>query len=350
MNTHRLFQFVIAAVGAVCLMSILFVARVCAQGESPVAERLGQVLKLYGDLEFDKGLEMAGQILNQENLNIRDSMAIYSVMSMLVYGKGEEYIAKSYTYLEKMAALGPCTIQLPYDFWPQQLRDQWYKIVQAEGSLVCPEEGDRKIKTIAIMEFDNYSVGKYQEELGFITMGLADFFESDFSKLSSLRVVERDKVDYVLKEIELSKSGMVEKSTAIRVGKLLGAQIMVFGNVTQLDDRHAKMLIKAVKVETSEIIASVEKEGKPDYFRMEKELVKELAEKLDLTLDKETVSLIDESGTESLDAATLYSRGLYHMDKYDYKKAYEFFKMAYEKDNTFAEAKRKMDVYRPLAS
>jgi TolB-like protein len=314
MNTHRLFQFVIAAVGAVCLMSILFVAPVCAQGESPVAEKLGQALKFYGDLEFDKGLEMAGQILNQENLNIRDSMAIYSVMSMLVYGKGEEYIVKSYTYLEKMAALGPCTIQLPYDFWPQQLRDQWYKIVQAKGSLVCPEEGDQKIKTIAIMEFDNYSVGKYQEELGFITRGLADFFESDFSKLSSLKVVERDKVDYVLKEIELSKSGMVEKSTAIRVGKLLGAQIMVFGNVTQLDDRHAKMLVKAVKVETSEIIASVEKEGKPDYFKMEKELVKELAEKLDLTLDKETVSLIDESGTESLDAATLYSKGLYHMD------------------------------------
>ncbi len=350
MNTHRLFQFVIAAVGAVCLMSILFVAPVCAQGESPVAEKLGQALKFYGDLEFDKGLETAGQLLNQENLNIRDSMAIYSVMSMLVYGKGEEYIVKSYTYLEKMAALGPCTIQLPYDFWPQQLRDQWYKIVQAKGSLVCPEEGDQKIKTIAIMEFDNYSVGKYQEELGFITRGLADFFESDFSKLSSLKVVERDKVDYVLKEIELSKSGMVEKSTAIRVGKLLGAQIMVFGNVTQLDDRHAKMLVKAVKVETSEIVASVEKEGKPDYFKMEKELVKELAEKLDLTLDKETVSLIDESGTESLDAATLYSRGLCHMDKYDYKKAYEFFKMAYEKDDTFAEAKRKMDIYRPLAS
>ena len=86
------------------------------------------------------------------------------------------------------------------------------------------------------------------------------------------------------------------------------------------------------------------------YFKMEKELVKELAAKLDMTLTDETNALLDAGGTESFDAATLYSKGLHYMDKYDYKKAYDFFKLAYEKDNTFAEAKRKMDIYRPLAT
>jgi hypothetical protein len=125
---------------------------------------------------------------------------------------------------------------------------------------------------------------------------------------------------------------------------------MVFGSISQFDSREARMLVKAVKVETSEIIATVTKEGKPDYFKMQKELVKELAEKLDITLNKETVEFIDESGTESADAAALYSQGLFYMDQYDYKKAYEFFKRAYDKDNSFTEAKRKMDIYRPLAS
>ena len=41
--------------------------------------------------------------------------------------------------------------------------------------------------------------------------------------------------------------------------------------------------------------------------------------------------------------------GLDYMDKYDYKKAYEHFKTAYELDNSFVEAKRKMEIYRPLA-
>jgi hypothetical protein len=38
------------------------------------------------------------------------------------------------------------------------------------------------------------------------------------------------------------------------------------------------------------------------------------------------------------------------MDRYDYKKAYEFFKKAYDLDKNFVEAKRKMEIYQPLAT
>lgn len=337
-------------IGLVALVLILAAISVSAQTDVTVADKLAEAINYYSNLEFDKGLEVTNAVLKWPNLDAKDSIAVYAVMSMLNYGKGEEYITKSYAYLEKMAAIGPCTIHLPHEFWPEQLRRQWFNVSNEKGALTCPGDKDSKIQTIAIMEFDNYSVGKYQEELGFITKGLADFFEADFGKLSDLKVVERDKVDYILKEIELSESGKVSSATAIQVGKLLGAQIMVFGNITQLDSKTCKMLVKAVKVETSEIIATVEEDGKPDYFKMEKELVKELAAKLDMTVSKETAEEIDAGGTESLDAATLYSKGLYYMDQYDYKKAYDFFKLAYEKDESFTEAKRKMDIYRPLAT
>jgi len=340
------------AVGLSLLALVLLFAtgNVSAQAEATVADKLAEAINSYSELEFDKGLDITSALLKRTDLTSKDSIAIYAVMSMINYGKGEEYIAKSYSYLEKMAAIGPCTIHLPQEFWPEQLRRQWYNVSNEKGALTCPDEKDSNIETIAIMEFDNYSVGKYQEELGYITKGLADFFEADFAKFSNLRVVERDKVDFILKEIELSESGKVSQSTAIKVGKLLGAQIMVFGNITQLDAKDCKMLVKAVKVETSEIIATVEKEGKPEYFKMEKELVKELASRLDMTISKENTALLDAGGTESYDAATLYSKGLYYMDQYDYKKAYEYFKMAYDKDNSFEEAKRKMDIYRPLAT
>ena len=342
--------------GRIMIAAILFMAlflgsaQVMPQGQSKVAEQLAQAFKYYTELEFDKGLELAEGLLARDDLEGRDSIAIYAVMSMLTYSKGKTHMDQSYEYLEKMATIGPCELHLPYEFWPQQLRDRWYSIAKKRGALVCPEDGNREIKTIAIMEFDNYSVGKYQEELGYITKGLADFFETDFAAASDLKVVERDKIDFILKEIELSQSGKVSAASAVQVGKLLGAQLMVFGSITQLDARDTRMLIKVVKVETSEIIATVTKEGRPDYFKMEKELVKDLMAKLDITLNKETVKFIDEAGTGSNDAATMYSKGLYYMDQYDYKQAYEFFRQAYEKDNTFAEAKRKMDIYRPLAS
>jgi len=340
--------------GAIIFLSLLIIlmtaGQAVAQEESKIAARLAEAFKYYTDLDFDKGLAVAQELLARNDLDGRDSIAIYAVMSMLTYSKGKTHIDQSYDYLEKMAAIGPCELHLPYEFWPQQLRDRWYSIAQQKNALVCPENAGRDIKTIAIMEFDNYSVGKYQEELGFITKGLADFFETDFAAISNLKVVERDKIDYILKEIELSKSGAVSTSSAVEAGKLLGAQLMVFGNVMQTDSKTARMLIKVVNVETSEVVATVTKEGKPDYFAMEKDLVKELAKKLDLTINDEAARFIEESGSESTDAATLYSRGLFYMDKYQYKEAYEYFKKAYDMDNTFAEAKRKMDIYRPLAS
>lgn len=335
---------------AVMLGCVLLAIPAAAQTTKSVGDMLSDVIKCYTDADFDKGIAAAHELMNRKDLNAKDSVAIYAALSMLTYAKGEQYLSNSFEFLEKIAAMGPCTIPLPYDFWPQQVRDQWYKILRNRSMLTCPSDSNSAIKTIAIMEFDNFSTGKYQQELGFVTKGLADFFENDFSKISSLKVVERDKIDYILKEIQLSQSGMVSQAAAVQVGKLLGAQLMVFGSVTQIDDKTAKMLIKVVKVETSEIIASVDKEGKPDLFKMEKEMVPELAKKLDLTINPQTKALLDENGTESADAATLYSKGLFYMDQYNYKKAYEFFKSAYEKDKNFAEAKRKMDIYRPLAA
>jgi hypothetical protein len=124
---------------------------------------------------------------------------------------------------------------------------------------------------------------------------------------------------------------------------------MVFGSVMQMDGKNARMIVKAVKVETSEIIATAERTGKPEFFAMEKELVRELAGKLDLKLNTEAEKRLKASNTEDTDAAGLYSRGLYYVDKYEYAKAYDYFKQAYEADAKFADAKKKMDIYRPLA-
>jgi TolB-like protein len=319
-----------------------------AQEGANIVDKLAEALDYYSELEFDKGLAITDELLNQTDLTDRDSVAIYEAMGLITYAKGEEFRRKSFNYLTKMSEIGPCIINFPREIWPAELRDYWYKITKAEDMLVCPEEIDPEIKTIAIMEFDNYSVGRYQEELGYLSKGLADFFAHDFGMISSLKVVERDKIDFVIKELELQETVKIDKSTAARIGKMLGAQLMVFGSITQLDSKNTRMIVRVVKVETSEIIASVDKEGKPDYVKMEKELVEELAEQLDIMLGDDTKAEMKEGGTESLDAATLYSKGLDYMDKYDYEKAYEYFKLAYNKDNTFLEAKRKMEIYRPL--
>jgi len=315
--------------------------------DSGVADQLAQALDYYNDLDYEKGLEVAHAVIGRDDLTAFDSIAILEVTSIITYAKGEKYMKAAFDYLDKISSIGPCVTPLPKEIWPQELRDYWYQVLKKHGTMTC-EESNADIKTIAIMPFDNYSAGEYQEKLGLISKGLADFFAYDFSKISAFKVVERDKIEFVLKEIELQQSGAVDRATAVKVGKILGAQYMVFGSITQLDSKQTRMVVRVVSVETSEIIALVDREGKPDYSKMEKELVKELADELDVTLGESTMAMIDEGGTDSWDATELYSRGLEHMDRYEYKDAYDYFKRAYEADNSFVEAKRKMDIYRPL--
>ncbi len=313
-----------------------------------VADLLAEALNQYNDLEFDAGLKIADELLARPGLTSHDSVAVYEVLSIITYAKGEAYLQESLGYLNRISTIGPCMMPMPRDIWPRELRDRWYQFLKEKDQLTC-DKPDGDINTIAIMPFDNFSTGEFQESLGALGKGLADFFAYDFGKISDFTVVERDKIEFIMKEIELQSGGAVDRASAVQVGKILGARYMVFGSITQLDRRNTRMVIRVVSVETSEIIAQADREGSPQYSKMEKELVQEISAALEVDLPDETVDLIEQGGTESFDATSHYAMGLDYMDKYEYKKAYEHFKSAYDLDNNFEEAKRKMEIYRPLA-
>ncbi len=313
-----------------------------------LSEEIAKAVDLYLDGEFDEGLKIADDLLSKTGLTANDSIAIFEVKSIITYAKGYKYKIESFKYLKDISGIGHCLINLPREIWPTELRDQWYKLCNEKDLLVCPDDQKPKVKTIAVMEFDNFSIGKYKEELGDLSKGLADFFEYDFSRFSDIKVVERDKLEYILQELKLVEEGKIDQASAVRVGKMLGAQLMVFGSISQIDKKSARMVVRVVDVETSEIISTADREGKPNFVEMEKELVKEVATQLNIMITEEIETAINESATEDMSAVRLYSLGLKYMDKYEYKKAYECFRKAYEKDNGFSEAKKKMEIYKPL--
>lgn len=315
-----------------------------------VDEQVAKALDLWRDGEFEQAAAIASDLLEQKELTDADRVGIYSALSAVHYSMGKNHIEEARAYLEKIRALGPCFSDIPCEFWAKPLCEQWYRVLQTNDQLSYCEKHVAGIRSIAIVDFDNYSTGKYQEELGFLTKGLSDAFETDFRALNGLKVVERDKIDYVLREIMMTKEGLVDEATAVQAGKLIGAQIMVFGSVMQLDGKNARMQVKAVKVETGEILATAQREGKPDYFAMGKDLVTDLAGKLDVMIAPECRTRIQQNGSRDAEAARLYARGIFYVDHRDYAKAYDFFKQAYTKDPSYAEAKNKMEVYRSLAA
>lgn len=65
-----------------------------------------------------------------------------------------------------------------------------------------------------------------------IARGLTAMLVSDLSKVPSLKVLERKKINALMNELKLMKSGLVDKSTAARSGRLLGAETVVTGGLS----------------------------------------------------------------------------------------------------------------------
>ena len=76
------------------------------------------------------------------------------------------------------------------------------------------------IKTVAISYFDNTSG---LEEYNPLSKGLADMLITDLSNVKSIQIVEREKLESLLQEIDLGESKFMDPSTAQKLGKGLGA-------------------------------------------------------------------------------------------------------------------------------
>ena len=84
---------------------------------------------------------------------------------------------------------------------------------------------------IAVLEFKNKADNQWWYSHG--ATAAQDVFVTELVKSGKFRVVEREQLDALMKEKGLTLSGDVDKSTAVRVGKLLGVNYLLTGAVTE---------------------------------------------------------------------------------------------------------------------
>jgi Mg-chelatase subunit ChlD len=70
----------------------------------------------------------------------------------------------------------------------------------------------------------------------------------------AFRLVERRDLRQVLEEQKLSLTGAVNEADAVKVGKIVGAQLLIVPSLTPGKTKH-ELLLKLVRVETSEVLA-----------------------------------------------------------------------------------------------
>jgi TolB-like protein len=82
--------------------------------------------------------------------------------------------------------------------------------------------------TIAVLDFE--SVGS-EEHLG---KAVSEIMRTELIGTRKFRVVERSQINQALSEQKLQKSGIVDEKSAVEIGKLLGADLIIIGSVVKI--------------------------------------------------------------------------------------------------------------------
>ena len=76
-------------------------------------------------------------------------------------------------------------------------------------------------------------------------------------------VITRDRLLVLLKELNLDTSLLVDKRTRLKLGKIIGAKLMVFGDIIEITYDRIMIHLRLVDVETGKILTSLEKYYNP---------------------------------------------------------------------------------------
>lgn len=195
-------------------------------------------------------------------------------------------------------------------------------------------------KAIAVSPFQN--LGK--QTLSPLSKGLAEMIITDLSQVKSLKVVERIQIQAVLNELKLSQSGLVDKTSAPRVGKLLGAGKITTGSFLDVDEERLRLDAAVTQTESGKLLTSPEVTGGlSNFFQMQKALVFKILcgiGQCPESLDSRTKASVERIHTRNLKAFRLYSQGLDLLDQGKYREASRFFFLAVEEDPEFDLARK----------
>ena len=106
---------------------------------------------------------------------------------------------------------------------------------------------------VVVLPFDNNSIGAGAHDFDGLGKGVQDFLITDLAGNPAVRLVDRSRIETVLKEQELAAGGRIDAETAVRIGKILGAQYAVVGGFLADGKGNAVLTGRTIDIETTQI-------------------------------------------------------------------------------------------------
>ncbi len=222
---------------------------------------------------------------------------------------------------------------------------------------------ETNLQTIGILYFENNSVVD-KDKLDPLKKGLADMLITEMSKINSLRVVERQRIEAVVEELHLSEMDLVDKDTVQKIGKLLGAKFLLLGGFSNLFGDKLRIDARIVSTETGLTIKEEEETGNLDEFLTTlKSLVKKVSGDLEIDVSKGEEDRLASTKDGKFDGYVAYAQGLnledngHKLEKEGkgaeaaamYESARSMFQKAWDESNGYEPAKQKMEEMAALS-
>lgn len=196
----------------------------------------------------------------------------------------------------------------------------WLPVVLAPVALSAQDERS----VVAVLRFDNNTGDTQYDHLG---RALSSMTISDLSVIERIQLVERERLEELLAELDLQQSAYVDPTTAQTVGQIIGAEYVVAGAFVTVEPQ-MRLDTRIARVETSEIVTTADVTGeRTSLFDLQQQLADELIAGLEIVLteeeraqlrERQEANRIDDMGT-----ALAYSEVLCLLDHGAYVEAFE---------------------------
>jgi TolB-like protein len=215
---------------------------------------------------------------------------------------------------------------------------------------VLPSRGIAAPKpAVAVLYFDNDTGDVAFEHLG---KGLADMMITHLASVPSIRVVEREKLEELLKELKLQQTRYFDSKTGLKIGRGIGAEYAVTGAFLSMAP-DIRIDVRVVRIASGEVVAAKTVVGRQEhFFELLQKLASALIDGLGPALGGDAGKIAasqQENRVDDLQAAVDYGRGLDFNDRGDLKSAAEEMQKTVQRAPRFALAKtRQMEILRAL--
>lgn len=215
---------------------------------------------------------------------------------------------------------------------------QWAKnAVEQETTMESAPAGN----TVAVLAFHNPSSNP---ELTPLQKGFAFLLMTDLAQVDGISVVERIKLQALLEELNLGASGLVEKQTQPRLGRLVGARFLVGGDLTSETRDQLGILSDVLQVKDQNSLGRPAANGMMEQiFDLEKKILFEVVDLLKIRLTKPQREKLSRPLTTSYQALLYLSCGLDASDRGNFSQAGYCYGKALQEDPQLTPARAALD-------